>query len=115
MHARIACVGERAWDVSASQVREIRRQGPPFSLLSSLPLPTRHRGGACDRQGQGSDYLMTSTWVIHPAESAPEESQKQDADSKSHPPAGSASGPERKTLTPVYQQCQGEHIPRYSR
>ena len=50
---------------------------------------------------------MTSTWVIHPAESAPEEIQKHDADSKSHPLSGSASGPERKRLTPVYQQCQG--------
>jgi hypothetical protein len=54
-----------------------------------------------------SDHLlMANTWVIHPAESAPEESQKRDADSRSHPPAGSASGPERKTFTPVYQQCQ---------
>src|SRR6266704_2061632 len=64
-------------------------------------FPPRHQGRACDRRHEMSDHLMASTWVIHPAESAPEESQKRDADSSSHPPSGSASGPERKTLTPV--------------
>ncbi len=43
MQARFACVGELAWDVSASWVSEKRRQGHLlFSALLSLPM--RHPG-----------------------------------------------------------------------
>ena len=34
MHARVAYVGELTWDVSASQVREIRYKEPSYALLS---------------------------------------------------------------------------------
>jgi hypothetical protein len=83
MHARVSCVGERTWDVSASQAREKRRQGHLF--YSALSFPTRLQGRACDRRCEMSDLPMTSTLVIHPAESAPEEVQQRDADSRSHP------------------------------